>query len=706
MKDPLSFIILFFVISVKLGFAQQPRLVLPFGHTSIINDVAVSDDFERVLSVSEDKLIKLWDIRLGRQLISLQDHNSNVLKGFFISKSKDFITASENGEVKIWNSNAILQRTIHTELEEVNVKNTNLSDFVLTENGQEFIVGSEDGIVTIWKVKNGELRYKINAFNVAVNKIILNPNSTKIIVIPVEGNPHVFSLISGEKLGELKDHNGQIKTAAFSPTGDYIATGGIQNEVVIYSSYDFTIVNRLVGHERVFRGNDKEEITLFINNQFWIHDLQFNFEGNRLITASDDGTAIVWNIKEGKILQRFYHFGGQIKSCNFNRDGKSVLTSSAKDTKVWEVDTGIELAKLEGSDGTFIDEGKHIRTSTSIFNKSQNINEFIFWDADNYDIYKSFIQISDEINEILDANEDTKIVISQMRGGIRIWDATKGTITNPNSDSAQHIVSYCQDLNGNYLVFCKDDSEIVLYDIKKLREITRYKSETGDSIEMKIDNSGEFLSLIFSDGYLEIRKISNLSLLYHFKFKNNIASAEFTSSKAGLLVALREGDIFWISLTDYKIINTWNTGFNDSYGANISNNGKYLLSYGSEGYKIQDITQSLKTIIKDDSTAFYKGHFSDNNLFALIGNHIVSVEKKSTIKLPYFMKAYPDPTWEYFVYTTNEMFNDSILVHERQRKISSAEQRYIHNSTVTDIKFNRDGNSFYSVSADNSMKKW
>jgi WD40 repeat protein len=114
-------------------------------------------------------------------------------------------------------------------------------------------------------------------------------------------------------------------------------------------------------------------------------------DGSRIITGSRDGLVCLWNFKNGKKLNEFKH-GSEISSTAFSADGKWLLTASAADKavrlwnlekdrqervfeghtapvlavafsadgrkafsasrdstlRVWEVETGKELAKLEG----------------------------------------------------------------------------------------------------------------------------------------------------------------------------------------------------------------------------------------------------------------------------------------------------------------------------------------------------------------------
>ncbi|PTL76439.1 TIR domain-containing protein [Vitiosangium sp. GDMCC 1.1324] len=72
-------------------------------------------------------------------------------------------------------------------------------------------------------------------------------------------------------------------------------------------------------------------------------------DGKRVVSASGDGTLKVWEVETGRELATLKGHAGGVNGCAVTPDGRCVVSASRDKTlKVWEVETGRELATLVG----------------------------------------------------------------------------------------------------------------------------------------------------------------------------------------------------------------------------------------------------------------------------------------------------------------------------------------------------------------------
>ena len=80
-----------------------------------------------------------------------------------------------------------------------------------------------------------------------------------------------------------------------------------------------------------------------------VFGISFSPDGTRLATASEDGSAKVWDAGSGKELLTLSGHTGTVWGVTFSPDGTRLATASIDGTtKVWDVTTGQELLTLTG----------------------------------------------------------------------------------------------------------------------------------------------------------------------------------------------------------------------------------------------------------------------------------------------------------------------------------------------------------------------
>lgn len=105
-------------------------------------------------------------------------------------------------------------------------------------------------------------------------------------------------------------HKGALTCAALSDNGNFVATGGTDNKVILWDSYD--------GGKLIFQMNEHTDR---------ITDLHFSKDNLRFISASNDNKAIITDAQTGRILQYLNH-NAPLVYANFSPEGTFVITAT------------------------------------------------------------------------------------------------------------------------------------------------------------------------------------------------------------------------------------------------------------------------------------------------------------------------------------------------------------------------------------------
>jgi WD40 repeat protein len=104
------------------------------------------------------------------------------------------------------------------------------------------------------------------------------------------------------------------------------------------------------GTESVIRRVDDGETTTTLEGHTGlIQSLEFDSDGGRVLSASDDGTARVWDAATGRQLLSLTNDGNPIRSATWSADESLIATAGTnRQLRVWDAASGLEILRQDG----------------------------------------------------------------------------------------------------------------------------------------------------------------------------------------------------------------------------------------------------------------------------------------------------------------------------------------------------------------------
>ncbi|MDP6909212.1 MAG: OmpA family protein, partial [Flavobacteriales bacterium] len=124
-------------------------------------------------------------------------------------------------------------------------------------------------------------------------------------------------------------HRGPVKTATYSPIGNYIVSGGKDKKA------------------RKWDASTAEELQVFKLHSSTINSVEVSPDGTTVVSGGDNGFVYVWDANTAEVKQVLLGHDKPVSSVFISKDSKYVITGSEeRDPIVWELATGDEVTPL------------------------------------------------------------------------------------------------------------------------------------------------------------------------------------------------------------------------------------------------------------------------------------------------------------------------------------------------------------------------
>ena len=372
--------------TVKSGFQDEPtvtetmvkvwdakmgnQLLTLKGHTSYVHSASFSTDGSRIVTGSGDKTAKVWDAKTGAELLTINGHTNGVRSASFSVDGSRVLTGSDDHTAKVWDSKT------GTELLTIKGHTSGVSSASFSADGSRIVTGSGEGTAKVWDAQTGAELLTLRGHTASVISASFNADGSRVVTGSFDKTARVWNAKSGEFL-ILKGHIGEIFSASFSADGSRVVTGSGDRTAKVWDANTGEVVITLrdpTGSLKPSVSADKSRVVEAGSNntvKVWdaktlantrgilltlrghtgyVDSASFSPDGSRIVTGSRDQTAKVWDAKTGAELFTLKGHADMITSASFSADGSRIVTGGSWDNtaKVWDAKTGVELLTLRG----------------------------------------------------------------------------------------------------------------------------------------------------------------------------------------------------------------------------------------------------------------------------------------------------------------------------------------------------------------------
>ena len=391
--------------AAKLWDTVSGELIASFPHEGSVWHGVFSPDGTRILTASSDKTAKLWDAASGTLLASFT-HQDWIWHGAFSPDGGRVLTASADHSAKLWD--AVSGKLIASFDHQAEV-----NDAVFSPDGARILTASKDKTAKLWDAASGKLLASFDHQD-EVSHAAFSPDGARILTASRDKTAKLWDAASGKLIASF-DHQDSVKNAAFSPDGTRILTASADHSAKLW---DAVPLSRWVA-TRITSG----KLMASFDHQDEVNRATFSPDGARILTASSDKTAKLWDAASGKLIVSFDH-QDEVVQAAFSADGTRILTASKdKTVKLWDATSGKPLASLVHQDtvedAAFSANGARVLTASTDHSVK-------LWDAASGKLIASFEHLGLPFLGAFSPDGAQVVTASTEDNSADLWDATSG----------------------------------------------------------------------------------------------------------------------------------------------------------------------------------------------------------------------------------------------------------------------------------------
>jgi WD40 repeat protein/serine/threonine protein kinase len=184
------------------------------------------------------------------------------------------------------------------------------------------VAGTEAGELLLWREGEDEA-VELGRQSGQVVGVAFDPAGARLISTGRNGEATLWTLAEPGQGRGLAEHEGYVHALAFSDDGRAFGSASVKGELRVWPSLDQSLDSPVV-----LAGHEDE-----------VNALSFDAAGVRLLSASDDDTARLWSVEDGRELAVFRH-ESSVEAARFSPDGRSLATASGDGVRLWRAEEG------------------------------------------------------------------------------------------------------------------------------------------------------------------------------------------------------------------------------------------------------------------------------------------------------------------------------------------------------------------------------
>lgn len=266
-----------------------------------------------------------------------------------------------------------------------------------------------------------------------------------------------------------------IYSVAFSPDGKFVASGGVDNTLKLWSVEDGSAVKTFKGHRN------------FVNS------VAFSPDGRKLASASEDGTVKLWDLEGGSCLNTLKGHRDSVWSVAFFPDGERLASGSTDGTiRLWKASARTPYKTIDSRSGyvysvSISSDGKHLASGGA--GRAVKV-----WDAETGARKLTLEGHSGAVNSVAFSRTGEFLVSGSDDGSVKVWRLSDGLCLKTFAPGRQPVLAVACSPDGAFVFSGGGDREINAWNVSQGTPLRTFRGHGGSVKSLAFSRDGKYLA--------------------------------------------------------------------------------------------------------------------------------------------------------------------------------------------------------------------